>query len=534
MPQPLSEIQGVDNTQNWLAATRAGLVDRQLQQNLETQNQNRLLNQNVGNALAGGDTDEAANIAARGGNIDLYGQLQKWSKQASDDELADANKKHELTANLLSKIQTPEQLEQALGVAVSTNAIKPEDAANIRQQVQKFGLQPTIQYHAAVVGRQNEPIQAALDQRNQDRKDIAQNFASITDPDNEAAHIQALQNLAKQGNTQAQQYLTQEGALVPGARETAMGLGGLGKDVMDNATKADIAETKAKSGGGKASGLAQATENVIQGALKRFPDAKREDIADIAQSAADRRGILDKDEDGNWVIKNPAGSRGEQTERVLSMKDRLAAVREKSLDPDLQRELSEYKAIGKKDGDLAQRKSIAGGALNHLKTVDQISDQDLENALGVIKGSGGYQKFADLVNSGRIENSAAYRNAKQTLSVLLKETQNAYHIAGTGGESDARLKETADALSPDSFLASPNVDVFRERLNNVRAILQGVINSPRPSAFGSRSQNTAGSAASEEEVRRVSGAPESKGQVQRFESGKRYRITPDGGFEEIK
>ena len=78
---PLPEIRGVDDSANWLAARRAGIEDRQLAQNSAIQQQNRLLNQQVGDALARGNFDEAANIAARAGNIDLYWRIKEWAKR---------------------------------------------------------------------------------------------------------------------------------------------------------------------------------------------------------------------------------------------------------------------------------------------------------------------------------------------------------------------------------------------------------------------------------------------------------------------
>ena len=77
---PLPEIRGVDDSANWIAAGRAGLVDAQILRNMRIQAQERALNQEVGDALSRGNYEEAANIAARGGNIDLYRRIKEMEK----------------------------------------------------------------------------------------------------------------------------------------------------------------------------------------------------------------------------------------------------------------------------------------------------------------------------------------------------------------------------------------------------------------------------------------------------------------------
>ncbi len=183
--------------------------------------------------------------------------------------------------------------------------------------------------------------------------------------------------------------------------------------------------------------------------------------------------------------------------------------------PEGRQEIAEAAAVGKARGAADQRVALAKSGLNHLETAEQIGDTQLGGALGVISSYGGYQKFQDAVNSGRVEDSAAYHNAKATLTVLLRETQNAYHLAGTGAETDARMKSVADALSPDSILASPNLQVFKQRLANARAILQGVINQPLPEGSYVANGGASGRAAATAEGERVSAAPEIGGQVQR-------------------
>jgi len=55
------------------------LAQQQRQNALDQQN--RLLNQQVGDALARGNFEEAANIAARAGNIDLYWRIKEMAKR---------------------------------------------------------------------------------------------------------------------------------------------------------------------------------------------------------------------------------------------------------------------------------------------------------------------------------------------------------------------------------------------------------------------------------------------------------------------
>ncbi len=79
-PMPLDQIQGVDNSAAYLNALRQGMEARQLEHEYTVQQQARIMRQDVGDALARGDFDEAAKIAARGGDIDLYMRIKQLAK----------------------------------------------------------------------------------------------------------------------------------------------------------------------------------------------------------------------------------------------------------------------------------------------------------------------------------------------------------------------------------------------------------------------------------------------------------------------
>ena len=86
-PMPLPEIRGVDNSEAYINAMRQGMEARQAEiearqreHEYTVQQQARIMRQDVGDALARGDFDEAAKIAARGGDIDLYMRIKQLAK----------------------------------------------------------------------------------------------------------------------------------------------------------------------------------------------------------------------------------------------------------------------------------------------------------------------------------------------------------------------------------------------------------------------------------------------------------------------
>ena len=86
LPTPLPEP--FDPAETYNAARRQALSEQEFTNNVAQQNrknaieeQNRLLNQQVGDALARGNFEEAANIAARAGNIDLYWRIKEMAKR---------------------------------------------------------------------------------------------------------------------------------------------------------------------------------------------------------------------------------------------------------------------------------------------------------------------------------------------------------------------------------------------------------------------------------------------------------------------
>ena len=79
---PLPQVQ--DFSQSYLNGQTAAQIAQAIEQiNRQNamQDQARAINQQVGNALARGDFDEAANIAARAGNIDLYWRIKEMAKR---------------------------------------------------------------------------------------------------------------------------------------------------------------------------------------------------------------------------------------------------------------------------------------------------------------------------------------------------------------------------------------------------------------------------------------------------------------------
>ena len=81
MPLPQIDYGAISRgSQDALAARRAGIEDRQLEQEYAIQQRNRIMRQDVGDALARGDFDGAANIAARAGDIDLYMRIKQLAK----------------------------------------------------------------------------------------------------------------------------------------------------------------------------------------------------------------------------------------------------------------------------------------------------------------------------------------------------------------------------------------------------------------------------------------------------------------------
>ena len=476
MPNVLSNIQAVKGYQDLFNS-------QQTQQDVSQ----------AGKIAATGDYDAASKYLMAHGHMDQAIQLQGMMRNAKADQVKDLADTHEKIGNLALLADTPEKWAQTLQVA------------------QQHGLN-TQGYEDFDTGRRialamSSKAKDFADQEKQKRDmELARLKGAVSYQTTIPGETETVPAVGAAGGWPVTPEITAPGAAQP-ATIMRTAAGEWTKPVAIPAGVDIENPISGAAGGGKEAAPIKAAHE-IQADYKK---AYGEDLPFAVANAASKSGAnVVRGEDGKPQTVGMGGT-------MQGYRDVRAVIAKGTQDPELQREISEYRTIGKNDGALAQRKSIAGGAMNHLETVAQISDKDLSDTLGVIQGYGGYQKFLDAVKSGRVEESVAYHNAKQTLAVLLRETQNAYHIAGTGADTDQRLKETADALSPESFLQSPNIEVFRQRLNNVRAILQGVINSPRPSAFGSRAQATAGSAASEEEVKRVSGAPEAGGQVQRLQ-----------------
>jgi hypothetical protein len=155
-----------------------------------------------------------------------------------------------------------------------------------------------------------------------------------------------------------------------------------------------------------------------------------------------------------------------------------------NLDPEVQEKLSLAKstgtALGKLDAAQAGRKMIGENMVHHLGTADQIlAEPGIDNVLGVIHGSGGWQKFQNLVDSGAVEAPAQYYTLKQTMAFLNHELDNMSHLQGTGAMTDTSMQQIRDAFH--NMMESPNSKVLGARIQNMRALAQGLLTSERVS-----------------------------------------------------
>ena len=485
MPQPLPEIQGVDNSANYINALHQGIVDRQLQQNYDNQQQNALINQNVGNALIGENPNMPASqrTALQDGKLDLYGQLHGWAQKASDDEHEQAAKAHEVTANLLSVIAkepdpNKQQMywEQAKKTA-SDLGMDQNEIGKLDQMTKQFGISGALNFEAARVGKQADIIQAAQDQRTQQNKDIAQGFAALS-PDDEAGHVQVLKNLQAQGNSRASQYLTPEGELAPGARASALGLGGLGGDVMRYNAKA------AQGGGGKQSALNQATQNVIEGTLKRYPNLSKEDVPlDLAQSAAAARGTLEFDGD-RWTLMNPDGS-------TAAIRQQMANTMAKRYDPSVTAANAYAREGSKSNVKLDTQMNRLASVKDQIQQLRDMAGEegsperdDFNSSIGWLTSHSGRQYWG----SGNVP--AVMSSMHSKVSTLQDEL--AQYVQSSGAGSDVRAKKAYDVVG--DLQNSPDPQTFLKRLNSIEQTVESLRKVPHINASGAGKQATAPSA----------------------------------------
>ena len=186
------------------------------------------------------------------------------------------------------------------------------------------------------------------------------------------------------------------------------------------------------------------------------------------------------------------------------------------VDPEVQGQLalvkSENSALGKLNAAQAGRKMIGENMIHHLGTADQIiNSPGIDNVLGVVQGSGGWQKFQNLVDSGQVEAPAQYSTLKQTVAFLNHELENMAHLQGTGAVTDTSMQELRAAFG--DMLQSPNAKVLKARVENMRALAQGLLASERVSDLAHNPGLRELEKRQTEELPALVGAPQVKGRV---------------------
>lgn len=100
---------------------------------------------------------------------------------------------------------------------------------------------------------------------------------------------------------------------------------------------------------------------------------------------------------------------------------------------------------------------------------------------------------------------------KQTLAFMEHELENMAHLQGTGAVTDASMQEMREAFG--GMMQSPNQKVLKARLENMRALSQGLLLSEKPSDLAANPRLRQLEKGQSKELEKTMTAPQEKGRV---------------------